>query len=100
MKAVSFAISAKTESGKKNFLVSLQDAEYKVVGAVKQFQSMYGTTLFCHGAIGLWRRDILGKHILWDHDTDFHGGTLPVSLNHRSVKLLTYARALHLARGP
>ena len=74
IKAVSFAIQGKTESGKPKLLSSLQDAEYKVVGAAKQLQSKFGTALFCHGAIGLWRRDILGKHILWHHDTDFHGG--------------------------
>lgn len=55
-------------------LVELQDAEYKFVGAVKIFQDKLGTTLFCHGAIGLWRRDILGQKILWNHDTEFHGG--------------------------
>ena len=77
-KAISFAIRAVGSKGQGNALVQLQDAEYKVAGAIKQFQSRYGTTLYCHGAIGLWRRDTLGKNILWYHDTEFHGGTPPL----------------------
>lgn len=69
IQAVSYAIQAATESGRWNLLVDLQDAEYKVAGAMKQLQARMGSTLYCHGAIGLWRRDILGKKILWDHDT-------------------------------
>ena len=74
IKAFCYVICAATESGKDdNFLVSLQDLEYKLAGFTKQFQYQYGTTLCCHGAIALWRRDMLGKQILWHHDTEFHG---------------------------
>eukprot|EP00940_MAST-03C_sp_MAST-3C-sp2_P001237 g1237.t1 len=73
IKAFCYVICAATESGEENFLVSLQDAEYKFAGFTKQFQYRMGTTLCCHGAIALWRRDILGKQILWHHDTEFHG---------------------------
>ena len=41
IKAVAYAISAAVESGKSNLLVNLQDAEYKVVNAVKQFQVIF-----------------------------------------------------------
>ncbi len=37
-------------------------------GFIKQFQWQFGTTMACHGAIGLWRRDVLGKKVsakLW-----------------------------------
>lgn len=66
IKAISYVIGAATESGKQNQLVELQDLEYKLAGFVKQFQWQYGTTLACHGAIGLWRRDILGTRILYE----------------------------------
>lgn len=34
-------------------------------GFIKQFQWQFGTTMACHGAIGLWRRDVLGKKVRW-----------------------------------
>ena len=43
--------------------VALQDAEYKLVGTMKQLQEKMGTSMYCHGAIGLWRRDVLGKKV-------------------------------------
>merc|ERR1712216_351395 len=61
-------------------LVNLQDLEYKMAGLVKQFQLKLGTTACCHGAIALWRRDVLGRRILWDHDTVFHGEDLYMGL--------------------
>eukprot|EP01029_Cantina_marsupialis_P016177 TRINITY_DN3597_c0_g1_i1.p1 TRINITY_DN3597_c0_g1~~TRINITY_DN3597_c0_g1_i1.p1 ORF type:complete len:1060 (+),score=333.46 TRINITY_DN3597_c0_g1_i1:210-3389(+) len=80
VKGIAFVICAATEDGSQNALVDLQDAEYKLAGFVKQFQWNFGTTLCCHGAIGLWRRDILGKQILWNHDTVFHGEDLYMGL--------------------
>ena len=52
--------------------MALQDAEYKVAGMVKQLQWKGGSTLCAHGAISLWRRDILGE-VFRKHDTEFHG---------------------------
>lgn len=87
IKAICYVIEAKTEDGSANALVELQDAEYKLAGLVKQFQWQYGTTLCCHGAISLWRRDVLGRKILWDHDTEFHGEDLYMGiLLHRMQK--------------
>ena len=87
IKAICYVIEAKTEDGSANALVELQDAEYKLAGLVKQFQWQYGTTLCCHGAISLWRRDVLGRKILWDHDTEFHGEDLYMGiLLHRMRK--------------
>jgi len=80
IKAVSYVIMAACEDGSENQLVQLQDAEYKLAGFVKQFQWQYGSTACCHGAIGLWRRDVLGKRILWEHDTMFHGEDLYMGL--------------------
>ena len=57
---------------KEPLLVALQDAEYKVAGMVKQLQWKGGSTLCAHGAISLWRRDILGE-VFRKHDTEFHG---------------------------
>lgn len=63
--AVAYAIRAETEDPTVfNQLVALQDAEYKLAGFIKQFQWRFGSTLCCHGAIGLWRRDVLGQKVL------------------------------------
>ena len=51
-----------------------------MAGFVKQFQYLGGTTACCHGAIALWRRDVLGSKILRDHDTVFHGEDLYMGL--------------------
>lgn len=80
IKAVAYVIKAATEDGEPNELVSLQDLEYKMAGFIKQFQWAGGTTVCCHGAIALWRRDVLGSKILWDHDTVFHGEDLYMGL--------------------
>ncbi len=80
IKAVAYVIKAATEDGSENSLVSVQDLEYKMAGFIKQFQWMGGTTVCCHGAIALWRRDVLGSKILWDHDTVFHGEDLYMGL--------------------
>uniref|UniRef100_A0A7S1C353 Uncharacterized protein n=1 Tax=Bicosoecida sp. CB-2014 TaxID=1486930 RepID=A0A7S1C353_9STRA len=90
IKAVSYVIMAASEDGRERQLVNFQDAEYKLAGFVKQFQWNYGSTLACHGAIGLWRRDVLGKKILWDHDTMFHGEDMYMGLLlHRMQKNYT-----------
>lgn len=39
----------------------VQDIEYKVAGLAKVFQSHYASVIFPHGAIALWRRDVLEK---------------------------------------
>ncbi len=80
IKAVAYVIEAATETGYDNQLVNCQDLEYKMAGFVKQFQYLGGTTACCHGAIALWRRDVLGSKILWDHDTVFHGEDLYMGL--------------------
>ena len=80
VKAVAYVIEASTETGEANQLVRCQDLEYKMAGFVKQFQYLGGTTACCHGAIALWRRDVLGSKILWDHDTVFHGEDLYMGL--------------------
>ncbi len=57
---------------------------------MKQLQWRFGSTMSCHGAIGLWRRDVLGKKILWDHDTVFHGEDMYMGLMlHRMRKNYT-----------
>ena len=80
IKACAYVIQAATEDGRPNNLVSVQDLEYKMAGFIKQFQFAGGTTVCCHGAIALWRRDVLGSKILWDHDTVFHGEDLYMGL--------------------
>eukprot|EP01028_Stygiella_incarcerata_P002337 TRINITY_DN143_c0_g1_i1.p1 TRINITY_DN143_c0_g1~~TRINITY_DN143_c0_g1_i1.p1 ORF type:complete len:851 (+),score=191.95 TRINITY_DN143_c0_g1_i1:116-2668(+) len=80
VQGVSYAISGATESGVFNRLVDLQGAEYKIMGLMKQLQSKLGSALYCHGAIGLWRREILSKRVLWDHDTVFDGEDLYMGL--------------------
>ena len=56
IKAITFAIGAAAEDGKPRMLTQLQDLEYLIVGMNKQVQSRFGTTLYCHGAIGECRR--------------------------------------------
>ena len=81
IKAIAYVIQAACEDANmKNQLVELQDLEYKMAGLVKQFQLKLGTSSCCHGAIALWRRDVLGRRILWDHDTVFHGEDLYMGL--------------------
>ena len=36
----------------------------RMQGYMKQLQWRFGSTMACHGAIGLWRRDVLGKKVL------------------------------------
>jgi len=36
-------------------------------------QSIFGTANYCHGAVAMWERDILGSEIMWKHDTVFNG---------------------------
>eukprot|EP00656_Telonema_subtile_P000904 TRINITY_DN10433_c0_g1_i5.p1 TRINITY_DN10433_c0_g1~~TRINITY_DN10433_c0_g1_i5.p1 ORF type:complete len:954 (+),score=136.45 TRINITY_DN10433_c0_g1_i5:347-3208(+) len=63
-----------------NAWIAYQNVEYLLAGFFKQFQSQYGTTLACHGAIALWRREILVNTILWRHDTMFNGEDLQMGL--------------------
>eukprot|EP00656_Telonema_subtile_P043645 TRINITY_DN4998_c0_g1_i4.p1 TRINITY_DN4998_c0_g1~~TRINITY_DN4998_c0_g1_i4.p1 ORF type:complete len:634 (-),score=177.41 TRINITY_DN4998_c0_g1_i4:66-1967(-) len=67
-------------------LVRFQNIEYTVAGFFKQFQAAYGTALAAHGAISLWRRDILTGKIFWDHDTVFNGEDLQMGLILHSMK--------------
>ncbi|KAF5666665.1 glycosyl group 2 family [Fusarium heterosporum] len=49
------------ESSRGTIIQQVQDIEYKVAGLAKVFQSHYGSVIFPHGAIALWRRDVLEK---------------------------------------
>jgi len=57
-----------------------------IAGFFKQLQSGYGTTLACHGAIALWKRDILVNKIFWDHDCIFNGEDLQMGLILHAMK--------------
>ena len=76
------AVSAPDENGVsgRNWLLSMQDVEYKVSGFFKLFQSHFGSAFYAHGAVSLWRRKILGTEILYKHDTAFHGEDLYMGL--------------------
>lgn len=69
----SYAITAASSKNEKNLLIELQDVEYKFAGFFKYYQSETHSIAWPHGAISLWRRDALGKNILYNHDTVFHG---------------------------
>lgn len=73
VKAVGFGICAETEDGSRNVLVECQDLEYKISGLSKIIMDKYGSVNYCHGAIAMWRRDIMGEHVLSHHNTMFHG---------------------------
>ena len=73
VKAVGFGICAETEDGSQNVLVECQDLEYKISGLSKIIMDKYGSVNYCHGAIAMWRRDIMGEHVLSHHNTMFHG---------------------------
>jgi hypothetical protein len=82
-----YAITAVTptdpETGKSeyNFLVGMQDIEYRLSGFFKLFQAeLGGSAFYAHGAVSLWRRSLLGKEILYKHDTEFHGEDLYMGL--------------------
>ena len=70
----------------QNLLVAFQNLEYLIAGFFKQLQSGYGTTLACHGAIALWKRDILVSKIFWDHDCIFNGEDLQMGLILHAMK--------------
>ncbi|KAG8414723.1 hypothetical protein J3459_014118 [Metarhizium acridum] len=53
--------SVGSNSSRGTIIQQAQDLEYKIAGLTKVFQSKYGSTVFPHGAIALWRRDILEK---------------------------------------
>jgi len=76
------AVSAPDENGEssRNWLLSMQDVEYKVSGFFKLFQSHFGSAFYAHGAVSLWRRKVLGTEILYRHDTAFHGEDLYMGL--------------------
>ena len=40
---------------------------------MKMLQANFGTANYCHGAVAMWERDILGSEIMWKHDTVFNG---------------------------
>lgn len=68
-----YGITAVDSNGEQNLLVELQDIEYKMAGLFKYFQSEKHSIAWAHGAISMWRRDVLGKKIFYEHDTVFHG---------------------------
>ncbi|TWU73902.1 hypothetical protein ED733_003498 [Metarhizium rileyi] len=53
--------SVGSNSSRGTLIQQAQDLEYKLAGLVKVFQSKYGSVVFPHGAIALWRRDVLDK---------------------------------------
>jgi len=84
--AINCFTNTKEQAKDAPMLVRYQNIEYLLAGFFKQFQSSYGTALACHGAISLWRRDILVSKILWDHDTIFNGEDLQMGLLLHSMK--------------
>uniref|UniRef100_A0A7S0DH55 Glycosyltransferase 2-like domain-containing protein n=1 Tax=Amorphochlora amoebiformis TaxID=1561963 RepID=A0A7S0DH55_9EUKA len=49
-----------------NLIQRLVDFEFLLFSQWRYFRSLTGTAWFCHGIIGLWRRDRL-QAILWEH---------------------------------
>ena len=47
------------DGAKGTLIQQAQDIEYKLAGLNKVFQARVGSAIFPHGAISLWRRDIL-----------------------------------------
>eukprot|EP00656_Telonema_subtile_P013186 TRINITY_DN16688_c0_g1_i3.p1 TRINITY_DN16688_c0_g1~~TRINITY_DN16688_c0_g1_i3.p1 ORF type:complete len:940 (-),score=240.44 TRINITY_DN16688_c0_g1_i3:35-2854(-) len=87
MAACGYAITAVTPTdpltGKSepNFLVDMQDVEYRLSGFFKLVQArLGGSSFYAHGAVSLWRRKLLGREILYKHDTEFHGEDLYMGL--------------------
>ena len=80
-----------TKSGRptKSVTVRYQDLEYVLAGFLKIFQSNTGSTLTAHGAIALWKRDVL-IDILNSHNTVFHGEDMQMGLilhkNYRDLR--------------
>ena len=71
--AMGFAITAEAMDGKTNRLIDCQDFEYRFTGLAKLVMDRYGSVNFCHGAVGLWRRSVLGEKVLYHHNTEFYG---------------------------
>lgn len=53
--------SVGTDSSRGTMIQQVQDIEYKLAGLAKVCQTHYGSVVFPHGAVALWRRDILEK---------------------------------------
>jgi hypothetical protein len=63
-----------------DWLVSMQDAEYKMSGFTKLFQSYMGSAFYAHGAVSLWNIKVLKERILLHHDTEFNGEDMYMGL--------------------
>jgi hypothetical protein len=75
---IAYTISASNHNGDKKIIHHMQDMEYKHSGIVKGFQSWFGSTMFAHGAISLWRRstllDVLENHAMYPMSDDWFTG--------------------------
>ena len=65
----------------------LQDIEYKTAGISKAYKSYYGSDMFSHGAISLWRREVflevLEKHPMYSISDDWFNGYISNSLGYK-----------------
>jgi hypothetical protein len=65
----------------------LQDIEYKMSGITKAYKSHFGSDMFCHGAISLWRRDVfldvLEHHPMYTISDDWFNGYVSNSLGYK-----------------
>jgi cellulose synthase/poly-beta-1,6-N-acetylglucosamine synthase-like glycosyltransferase len=64
----------------RSLWVAYQDFEYILSGYMKLFQSQTGSALSAHGAIALWKRDVLVDLVLHNHNTMFHGEDLQMGI--------------------
>jgi len=75
LSAIAYSIEAITpnEGCYNQFWVTLQEMEYNNMGVFKKLESDLGSTLCAHGAIAVWKADILAEEIFPQHDTEFFG---------------------------
>ncbi|KAL0246034.1 hypothetical protein GEMRC1_007250 [Eukaryota sp. GEM-RC1] len=81
-KAIAIAISAsntQTQTGSFLRVAEFQSIEYISAGFAKLFQSMCGSSLFCHGAIAAWEKKTF-LEVLRRHNCVFRGEDLQSGL--------------------
>jgi cellulose synthase/poly-beta-1,6-N-acetylglucosamine synthase-like glycosyltransferase len=84
---IAYTISATNFNGPEGLIHMFQDLEYKLSGIMKMIEAHFASTTFPHGAISLWKRDVLLKvleqHPMFPLSDDWFMGTICNRMGHR-----------------
>ena len=86
---IAFTIGATNTSGEMKLIQRFQDIEYKTAGIINAFGGKYGSALFPHGAVSLWRRDrlqmIIERHPMYPISEDWFVGYIANDIGCRII---------------